>query len=101
MSSFLIILVFTGPVLLFGLVKTGVHLIVPLIGCVIAAGVGIAMFIWGMNNTSLADHHSGDLLPQAVYGIMIVISAAFAGVLLAVVVIARWFSGEYKGEEKP
>ena len=97
MNTFLMILMFLGPLVMFGLVKMGVNLIIPLFICVVAAGVGIGLFVWGMSTTSLAQHHDGDLLPTAVYGMLIFISAAFGGVLLGVVVLARWLSGEYQG----
>ncbi len=96
MNTFLMILMFLGPLVMFGLVKMGVNLIIPLILCVIGAGAGIALFVWGMNATSLAEHHTGDLLPAAVYGMLVFISAAFGGTLLGVVVLARWLSGEYQ-----
>ena len=55
MNMFLMILLFLGPLVLFGLVKMGVNLIIPLFICVVAAGVGIGLFVWGMSTTSLAN----------------------------------------------
>lgn len=100
MTAFFTILIVIGPLFLFGMVKTGVNLIAPMLVCVVSAAVGIGLLVYGMNATSLAGHHNGDLHPTAVYGMLAIASAAFFGLLLGVVVIARWFSGEYSSVKK-
>jgi uncharacterized membrane-anchored protein YitT (DUF2179 family) len=96
MNTFLMILLFVAPLLMFALVRMGVRLIIPLLICVIAAAVGIALFVWGMDAAPVVTDTETVLLPSAVYGLLIVISAGFGGLLLGVVVLARWLSGEYK-----
>jgi hypothetical protein len=96
MNTFLMILLFVGPLLLFALVRMGVRLIIPLLICVTAASFGIGLFVWGMDSAPVVAGAESVLLPAAVYGMLIVISAGFGGLLLGVVVLARWLSGEYK-----
>ena len=96
MKTVLLILLFLGPAVLFGLVKTGVRLIWPMLICVILAAVGMGMLVWGMSMPVPATQSNESFAPMAVYGMLMMITAGFGGVLLGVVVIARWFSGEYQ-----
>ena len=95
MNTVIMFLLFLGPLVIFGLVRTGARPFVPALLCVMAGGIGIGFFIWGMRNTTLAAHHTGDLLPIGLVGFLMMISAGFGAILLAVIFVARWLSGEY------
>ncbi len=95
MSTILILLVIIGPVILFTLVKTGVGLIVPFALCVGAGMIGLVLFFWASADPNTLNDPEFAVNPVSVVAILLVLGAAYGVFLLGIVVIARWFSGEY------
>lgn len=95
MNTILILLVILGPIILFTLVKTGVGLIVPFAICVGMGMIGLSLLFWAGTGSIAPDDPEFVVNPVSVAAILIVLTAAYGVFLLGIVVIARWFSGEY------
>ena len=100
MSQILLTLSIPGAILLFVLIKTGMRLIFPFAICVILGLLGMVVFIWASADPIAPNDPEFAINPISVAAAFVTGAAAFGVLLLGVVVIARWISGEYQSVKK-
>lgn len=99
MSQILLTFAIPGVVILFTLIKTGMRLIFPFAICVVAGMISMAVFVWSSTPADVEDPEFM-INPVSLGAAVVLAAAAFGVLLLGVVVIARWFSGEYSSVEE-
>ena len=95
MSQILLAAAIPGAVFLFILIKTGLRLLIPFAICVVVGMVGMMLFVWASATPIDASHPEFAINPVSVAAALMVTAAAFGVLLVGVVMIARWYSGEY------
>lgn len=89
-----------GVIILFILVKAGIKLFFPFVLCVILATLGMVLFVLTSPKPAPPNNPEFAINTVSIAAMILTVSAMNGILLLGVVVIARWFSGEYKNNRK-
>lgn len=89
-----------GVIILFILVKAGIKLFFPFVVCVMLATVGMVLFVLTSPKHAPPNNPEIAINSVSIAAMILTVSAINGILLLGVVVIARWFSGNTKIIEK-